>query len=313
MIVVSSNHCLFLALLAFFLLGHVTAQSSGPACTGGQDCSYTNQFADCSQGGECNFTCTDGSGCDGLIKCGSGPCNIVCTGYGPCWKTTVIGGSGPVTMQCEGVVGCQYLGVVVGTGPVDLECTGGGTCQQAIVTGGAGDLTINCDSPSSTQTCYQMAVTTGSGPSNIICNSIYVCNQATFSLASGPTSFYCYQGNDCIGATINGGTGTLNFTCDANTLCTLPTVIQNHAILTESATGGAFSCQPGQWQCPSDSANSNACVTKTCGCVGPDQCALIAFYSGLTSTGSLNWDTITDLCTNGAYGISCSGEWVTSL
>lgn len=207
------------------------------------------------------------------MVCGDGPCDIYC-GPNSCRAVVVHGGSGPVSMTCSTAQSCLSATVYAGSGTFDLSCLAGDSCYSMKVYGGSAPLNILCSGYSIMGACQGMSVYGGSGPTNLTCVS-----------------------------SIQDSCGTLTMT-------------QNNSTLTEYDQYGtyhSFTCSPGQWQCPATAYLPNACVSNPSGCWSADQNTLTSFYRGLVSTGTLTWLTTTDLCLNGATGVTCASGKVTSL
>lgn len=238
------------------------------------------------------------------MTCGSGPCNVVCSGDHSCVQlapvkpTSIYCGDAPCNIECSGQSSCTFLRVYGGNGPVTISCSDFLACNTSSFFPGKGSFELVC---------------TGSQES---------CTFATIRGGPGPMSIECSGGalGNCFLMNIYGGRGSLNLTCDnpvsSNDPCQGMNVIQNSSTITEFKSLGpylSFSCAPGLWQCPPAAYLSSACVSTPAGCWSSDQDALTAFYNGLTDTTTLNWVTTSDLCLNGATGVTCVGGRVTAL
>ena len=163
-----------------------------------------------------------------------------------------------------------------------------------------------------------MTVTGMSGLLTMTCDGVSSCAQASITGGSSLTTVICEQTSACQAATISSGTGWLNLTCGAAITDPCYSVIvkqQGGGALSETIASGAylnFSCLPGQWQCSSNTSAQNNCLTdpRQCSQFASDA-ALIAFWKGLSSTGSLLWNTYLPLC--GQTGVVCNGDDIISL
>ena len=164
--------------------------------------------------------------------------------------------------------------------------------------GGTGPLTIDCNDSLGVgnKACANMTVTGMSGLLTMTCDGVSSCAQASITGGSSLTTVICEQTSACQAATISSGTGWLNLTCGAAITDPCYSVIvkqQGGGALSETIASGAylnFSCLPGQWQCSSNTSAQNNCLTdpRQCSQFASDA-ALIAFWKGLSSTGSLLW------------------------
>jgi len=150
--------------------------------------------------------------------------------------------------------------------------------------------------------CADSVIYAGTGPIDILCDDIWGAN------------------GNCEDMEVHGGPGVTSLTCSSRVgypdCCYGLSMNQGDAILTQYDNTGAtfgFACASDQWQCPESAYHPDACVSQPCECGGPDQCALVFFWNGLTSKGALNWNTAIDLCDQGATGINCSDGRLTSL